>query len=364
MPFDELKTPDAQARLSVCRPISGLTENSFDGMERYAHLVGNVFYRKRAIWQLASTMGFVVSKNTGGFARLRPQEMEALHEILVWGAQPGNNSILEFFGPKLGNFDECCRTLIAAFRTHLPEGSLKARIRATTRESRRPLEGSLGEQLGEESTGLVTIDFQGHPLKYDMLQVYHDIVAQHTHCRLDLEAQTDRGGWRRLSSVNVQDEPQLDDQWRANLRQGVQHIQAGTYVTACDPHYDAKLFVHAHNYGTGSLNSEPGGCTMKRLCRNRAFALQSVFRRSTEWAFFQSDNALKHKLFWNNKAKRALGRTYGASDQDRFSQMYGTVVPSSIPESTAWWKRQTKELAAITDDAEAGLMQIMVTVTG
>ena len=95
---------------------------------------------------------------------------------------------------------------------------------------------------------------------------------------------------------------------------------------------------------------------MKRLCRNRAFALQSVFRRSTEWAFFQSDNALKHKLLWNNKAKRALGRTYGASGQDKFSQMYGTVVPSSIPESTAWWKRQTKELAAITDDAEAGLI--------
>ena len=140
---------------------------------------------------------------------------------------------MEFFGPKLRNFDECCRTLMSAFRTHLPEGSLKARIRATTRESRKPTEAMLGEQLGDEATGLVTVDFQGHPIKYDMLKVYHDIVAQHTHCRLDLDAQTDRG-WRRVGSINVQDEPRLDDRWRAHLRQGVQHIEAGTYVTACE----------------------------------------------------------------------------------------------------------------------------------
>ena len=102
---------------------------------------------------------------------------------------------------------------------------------------------------------------------------------------------------------------------------------------------------------------------MQKLCRNRAFALESWFRRSTQWAFFQNDNALKHKLFWNNRAKRRCGLSHGASDADRFAQMYGTIVPANIPESTAWWKRQTLELAAITDDAEAGLMQIMVTIT-
>ena len=115
------------------------------------------------------------------------------------------------------------------------------------------------------------------------------------------------------------------------------------------PHYDAKLFPHVHPYGTGSLKSEPGGCPMNKLCRNRAFALESWFRRSTQWAFFQNDNALKHKLFWNNRAKRRHGLAHGANDADRFSQMYGTIVPSNIPESTAWWKRQTRELAAITD---------------
>ena len=123
---------------------------------------------------------------------------------------------------------------MAAFRTHLPEGSLKARIRATTRESKKASDGNLGDQLGEESAGMVTIDFQGHPLQYDMLQVYHDIVAPHTHCRVDLEAKSDRGGWRRVSSINTEDEPQLDDNFRSDLQQGVRHLQTGTYIIASE----------------------------------------------------------------------------------------------------------------------------------
>ena len=126
-----------------------------------------------------------------------------------------NNNIYKFFGPKLTTLDNCCQMLMAAFRTHLPEGSLKTRTRATTRESKKASDRNLGDQLGEESNGMVTIHFQGHPLQYNMPQVYHDIVAQHTHCRQDLEAQTDRGGWRRVSSINAADEPQLDDNFRS-----------------------------------------------------------------------------------------------------------------------------------------------------
>ena len=110
-------------------------------------------------------MGFVVSKNSGTFMNnVKPDEMDALHEILVWGAQPGTNKILQFFGPKLQSFDECCRTLMGAFSTHLPEGSLFARIRATTRETRtNTTETTLGETLADEAVGMVTIDLQRHP---------------------------------------------------------------------------------------------------------------------------------------------------------------------------------------------------------
>lgn len=104
-----------------------------------------------------------------------------------------------------------------------------------------------------------------------------------------------------------------------------------------------------HPYGSGSMRSEYGAGNRGRMVRNRACAIQSWFRRSTEWTFFQIDEELKHRLFWTNKAKIKFGRKKGVSDTDKFSRMYGTVVPSSIPESPAWWSRQTKELAAITD---------------
>ncbi len=58
--------------------------------------------------------------------------------------------------------------------------------------------------------------------------------------------------------------------------------------------------------------------------------------------------------------KSGLTNPNPASNFERF---FGTVIPSSIPESTAWWRRQGKELAAITDDIESGLMQLMITIT-
>lgn len=97
------------------------------------------------------------------------------------------------------------------------------------------------------------------------------------------------------------------------------------------------------------MRSEYGAGNRGRMVRNRSCAMQSWFRRSTEWTFFQLDEELKHRLFWNNKAMIKFGRKKGVSDTDKFSRMYGTIIPSSILESPAWWSRRTKELAAITD---------------
>ncbi len=196
--FHELKSPAAQGRLALCRPISGLQESAVvDGLEKYAHISGDVFFSRRAetmaaghwwrsvlatrfhnvvfdnrpvvtmrrpsAWQVASTMGFVLNKNTGSFMGLTQEEERALHEVLTWGAQRGNNPILRWFGPELASFDESCRRLIAAFNNPLPEGSLKARIRCTTRECKHVKDGALGDPLGEEAEAMVMIDFQGHP---------------------------------------------------------------------------------------------------------------------------------------------------------------------------------------------------------
>ena len=43
MPFSELKSEESQARLSVCKPYSGLQETTrVGGVERYAHQAGDV----------------------------------------------------------------------------------------------------------------------------------------------------------------------------------------------------------------------------------------------------------------------------------------------------------------------------------
>ncbi len=91
VPFDLLVSTESQARLSMCRPISGLQENAVvNGVETYAHILGDIHFSRRAAWQLASTMGFIVKKNSGSFLRLKPGERRALHECMVWGTQRGH----------------------------------------------------------------------------------------------------------------------------------------------------------------------------------------------------------------------------------------------------------------------------------
>ena len=369
MAFDTLQSQEAQARLSMCRPVSGMQcDNSIsDGFERYAHTVGEVFWKKRSPWQLASTMGFVLNRNNGSFLKsITPEEQATLHEIITWAMQPGNNKILEYFGPDLAAFDSACQKLASKFRTLLPEGSVKLRIRAAPpRHARRAhREETMEDTLGSESTGLVEIDFQGHPVLYDQLEVYSSVVAEHTQCRLDVDYKQERGGWRRAGTLDTANFGDLNDQWRSDLRSGALQLKQ-RFVKAGEAHYDAMLFPHVHPHGTGSLRGEATiGCPTS-YTRNRAMALQSFFRRSSLWPFWQLDTHIKTKLFYTNVRRKQMGVAYGVAGAgaDTFAQTYGTIVPSDVPESSAWWHKQTKELAAITDDREGGLMNEMVTIS-
>ncbi len=90
VPFEDLVSAEAQARLSVCRPHSSLEEASCStGVPRYSHITGDVCYRRRAPLQLSSMLGFLLNDRSGRFLRLTPKETDALHEILTWGRQPG-----------------------------------------------------------------------------------------------------------------------------------------------------------------------------------------------------------------------------------------------------------------------------------
>ena len=195
----------AQGRLALCKPTSGLQESAIiDGVEQYAHASGEVFFQRRAAWQVASTMGFVLNKNTGSFMGLSQEEESALHEVYpelfhdkywlikaLWlcdsysgvdmgcaaWQQPNSSlvhrlpSIRKFHdqsplhfvcsryvscshgllhGPDLQKFDEACREMMCSFNATLPEGSLKARIRCTAREMKNCKTACLGDTLGDE----------------------------------------------------------------------------------------------------------------------------------------------------------------------------------------------------------------------
>ena len=61
-------------------------------------------------------------------------ELSALHEILTWGSQVGNNPILRWYGPDLRRFDESCGHIMVEVHNVLAHGPLKARTRWTPRD--------------------------------------------------------------------------------------------------------------------------------------------------------------------------------------------------------------------------------------
>ena len=83
------------------------------------------------------------------------------------------------------------------------------------------------------------------------------------------------------------------------------------------------------------------------------------------WGFWFLNRIIVAELFFTNRKRQEAGRR-GAStgkEEDPITRVYGPSAPSSIPESTEWWKKQQSDLFAMSDEAELGLMQTMVTVT-
>ena len=61
------------------------------------------------------------------------------------------------------------------FKSVLPEGCLRARIRGTKRETQNVKDGTLPDTLGDESHGLIVVDRGGVPMKYSNLTLYEQM---------------------------------------------------------------------------------------------------------------------------------------------------------------------------------------------
>ena len=357
IPFEKLQSTEAISRLSVCRPHSGLEPASCaGGVPRYAHNTGGVIFRRWASHQIASTLGLVLNKTLGKMAGLTQLELGAIHECLTWGRQPGNNKVLMFFGTVFESFTTASQQMMGRFKSVLPQGCLRARIRATKRESQHAKEGTLADTLGDESHGLVVVDASGHPMTYNALTVMEEVVAsQHSRLELDVPGEGGRGWSRTGSSVNLAEDAVLDEQWCRDIQAGAQHLRDETYVRVCEPHMDAKVWPHVHPYGSGSLLAEPGAGNPHRHAKNRLLLIQSWFRRSAMWGFWFLNRIITAELYFTNRKRQESGRS-GAStgkEEDPITRVYGTAAPSNIPESTDWWKKQQRDLFAMSDDSDS-----------
>ena len=82
------------------------------------------------------------------------------------------------------------------------------------------------------------------------------------------------------------------------------------------------------------------------------------------WAFWKLDWLIKHQLFnLNFRKKQQRGNEHQGDAVDPIARKYGTAIPKNIPESSAWWKEQSKDLFALTEEHELGMMSSMVTIT-
>ena len=103
---------------------------------------------------------------------LRPNELSALHEVLQWGRVPGNNPILRFYGQTFQDFSDACRALFAKFKNVLPKGNNRVKVRMTGKDQLKAKEKELGSTLGDESTGMVVVDYEGHPIRFNILEAF------------------------------------------------------------------------------------------------------------------------------------------------------------------------------------------------
>ena len=69
------------------------------------------------------------------------------------------------------------------------------------------------------------------------------------------------------------------------------------------------------------------------------FACVGSPARNNLWCFWKLDQLIKNQLFFAHKRTRRSGRTLQQpTSSDPMTAWLGTVVPSSVPESAAWWQ--------------------------
>ena len=104
----------------------------------------------------------------------------------------------------------------------IPEGCTRARIRATSRTARKAdSEGTLAQTLGDETRGMVVVDFQGHPQTYDSLKIFSDVAKEVNVLKVDVPRDTGRGWKRTAAEISHSD---MGEGWREGISEGAKYV--------------------------------------------------------------------------------------------------------------------------------------------
>ena len=127
---------------------------------------------------------------------------------------------------RLENFVRACGTFADHLRSVLPEGSRKARIHFSRRETGQLSNITLGQTLGEEAQGMVVIDAAaGIPLQYESLAAMTELAAMQNN-RLEIDVLTDQAkAWQTLPApLDIDGEADLDRRWHQDIHDGAEHL--------------------------------------------------------------------------------------------------------------------------------------------
>ena len=96
--------------------------------------------------------------------------------------------------------------------------------------------------MGDEARGMVVVDFDGHPQKFDQMEILSQFVAKEVNVlKVDVPRAGGKG-WKRTNSEIETQDTDLGNSWCEEVSTGAKYVLEETWVKANDPHYDAKVF--------------------------------------------------------------------------------------------------------------------------
>ena len=115
-------------------------------------------------------------------------------------------------------------------------------------------DGALGDTLGDEAQGMVVVDFDGHPQKFDQMEILSQFVAKEVNVLKVDVPRVGGKGWKRTNSEIETQDTDLGNSWCEEVSTGAKYVLEETWVKANDPHYVRASVLRAHCYVSAFVN--------------------------------------------------------------------------------------------------------------